>query len=233
MAGPALVLLATGLLALLLAWFAGMRLVAAAASATGTGAPGRGTILLRLFAIFFVAAAAGLMVLSQAAGIVAAYGGATQFSLFATTGITGGIAVARLGGGWLIDRLSIPSVMAAAQAMAFAGTLLLTLWPGPEVCVAALLMIGMGYGVVSGATAAAVACYWPKAFYGRVVSRIYIAWCAAAVTLPVLAAHLFDVTGGYQTAILVAGAGNIVGVVTALTLPRQIRVEALPAEHVA
>ena len=105
--------------------------------------------------------------------------------------------------------------------MACLGTVLLTLWPSPEVCVLALLMIGMGYGIISGSTAAAVACYWPKALYGRVASRIYIAWCAAAVTLPLLAAHLFDLTGGYQTAIIVAGAGNLAGALIALTLPRQ------------
>ena len=180
-------------------------------------------IFLKLFLVFFAAAAAGLMVLSQAAGIVAAYGGAKDLALFATTGITGGIALARLGGGWLTDRMAIPVVMAGAQAIAFAGALLLTLWPGAEAAVAALLMIGMGYGVVSGATAAAVASYWPRALFGRVASRIYIAWCAAAVSLPVLAAHLFDLTGGYETAILIAGAGNIVGVLTASTLPRQNR----------
>ena len=238
LAGTAGVLLATGLLALFLAAFAGMRLVATAGPGTvNAGAHaqdmhaqdihaqdmGQRGIFLKLFAVFFVAAAAGLMVLSQAAGIVAAYGGAKQLALFATTGITGGIALARIGGGWLTDRVAIPFVMAGAQAMAFAGTVLLTLWPGAEAAVAALLMIGMGYGVISGATAAAVASYWPKALFGRVVSRVYIAWCAAAISLPILAAHIFDLTGGYETAFMLAGAGNVAGVLTALTLPRQAK----------
>ena len=223
MATTAAVLLSSGMLTAGLARFAGMRL-APSPAAGGAAAPikaGRTGDFWRLFAIFFVAAAAGLTVLSQAAGIVAAYGGAKAFALFATTGLTAGIAIARLGGGWLVDRLAIPYVMSGAQVMACLGTVLLTLWPSPEVCVLALLMIGIGYGIISGSTAAAVACYWPKSLYGRVASRIYIAWCAAAVTLPLLAAHLFDLTGGYQTAIIVAGAGNLAGALIALTLPRQ------------
>ena len=105
--------------------------------------------------------------------------------------------------------------------LACAGTVLLTLWPGVLTAAAALLMVGMGYGVISGATAAAVAIYWPKALFGRVASRIYIAWCAAAISLPILAAHIFDLTGGYETAFMLAGAGNVAGVLTALTLPKQ------------
>ena len=45
---------------------------------------------------FFLAAAAGLMVMSQAAGIVQAYGGQTALAVGATTFITGAIAAARV-----------------------------------------------------------------------------------------------------------------------------------------
>lgn len=218
------VLLATGLAALLLASYAGMRLAAPAQpGGTAADAPGRRDIFVKLFLVFFAAAAAGLMVLSQAAGIVKAYGGSNHLALLATTGITGGIAVARLGGGWLTDRIAIPFVMAGAQALAFAGTVLLTIWPGALSAAAALLIVGMGYGIISGATAAAIASYWPKALFGRIAARVYIAWCAAAISLPILAAHIFDLTGGYHTAFLLAGAGNVAGLLTALTLPRQER----------
>ena len=84
-----------------------------------------------------------------------------------------------------------------------------------------LAMIGMGYGFISGSSAAAVACYWPSSSYGRIASRLYIAWCVAAVSLPVLAGHLFDITGGYRTVVIIAGCGNLLGIAIALTLPRQ------------
>jgi MFS family permease len=111
--------------------------------------------------------------------------------------------------------------MAAAHVLALAGTIVLTLWPTPIVSLATLAMIGMGYGFISGSTAGAIAAYWPSSDYGRIASRLYIAWCAAAVTLPVLAGHLYDLSGGYRLAIAIAGFGNLLGIVVACFLPRQ------------
>jgi drug/metabolite transporter (DMT)-like permease/MFS family permease len=180
----------------------------------------RRSVFWKIFAIFFVAAAAGLLVLSQAAGIVVAYGGASALAVAGTTGITAAIAAARLGGGWLVDRLPVPHVMAGAMAVAMGGAIALTLWPGPWVAIGCLGLVGIGYGIISGSTAAAIGLYWERRDFGRMASRLYIAWCIAAVTLPVLAARLFDLTGGYGTAVVLAGLGNLVGVLVALTLPR-------------
>jgi MFS family permease len=162
-------------------------------------------------------------VLSQAAAIFAAYGAAKATALAATTGITAAIAAARVGGGVLVDRLPVPLVAATAQAIALAGAVLLTLVPTPEMAIPTLGMIGVGYGLISGVVAGGIAFYWPKALFGRTASRIYIAWCLAALTLPVVAARLFDLTGGYQTAIVLAGAANLCGVIVGLSLPRQTR----------
>jgi MFS family permease len=82
-------------------------------------------------------------------------------------------------------------------------------------------MIGVGYGFVSGSTAAGVGLYWPPADYGRVAGRTYIAWCLAAIGLPVLAGYLFDTTHSYVTAMMIAGAANVTGMAAALTLPKQ------------
>jgi OFA family oxalate/formate antiporter-like MFS transporter len=182
-------------------------------------------VFWRLWLVFFLAASAGLMVLSQAAGIIAAYGGATALAVYGTTFIAGTIAVARLGGGWMVDWLTIPAVAAGAHAVALAGNVALTLWPGPEVSVVALALVGLGYGVISGVTAAAVAVYWRRALYGRIASRIYLAWCAAAIILPIAAGRLFDLTQSYGTAILIAAGGNALGVLVALGLPRATRGE--------
>jgi len=179
----------------------------------------RSTFFL-LAGVFFLAAAAGLMVMSQAAGIVQAYGGPTALAVAATTFITGAVGAARIAGGWLTDRFAVPRVAAGSQLFAACGALLLSLWPGPLVAVPALAMIAMGYGFISGVTAAAIARYWHKNAFGRVAGRLYIAWCAAAVTLPVLAGWLYDRTGGYATAVLIAGALNLLAAAISLRLPR-------------
>ncbi len=219
--GFAAVLAVTGLISAWLIAHSGVTL----AAATGIVAPGqeerRRPVFWRLWLVFFLAASAGLMVLSQAAGIITAYGGAAALAVYGTTFITGSVAAARLGGGWMVDWLAIPTVAAGAHAVALAGNVALTLWPGPGASVLALSLVGMGYGVISGVTAAAVAVYWRRALYGRVASRLYTAWCAAAIILPIIAGRLFDLTQGYGAAVLIAAGGNALGVLVALGLPRQ------------
>lgn len=219
MGALALVLLLSGLAAMVLLKLSGVILPRQIAG--GVSRDRRGAIFARLFIVFFVAAAAGLTVLSQAAGIISAYGGTTRLALAATTAIAGGIAVARVSGGWLTDRFPVPHVGAFAQGFALTGAILLTLWPHPWVAAVALGMVGMGYGFISGCAAAAVALYWPPADYGRIASRMYIAWCVAAISLPLLAGYLFDLTQGYETTVIIAGCGNLVGVIVALGLPRR------------
>ena len=224
LAGLAAVVGTTGVVAALLVAYAGV-VLAKTGRPTVLKAAGfqssQRSIFWKLFTVLFLAASAGLMVLSQAAGMVVAFGAGKVASLLATTGITAAIAAARLVGGWLTDRLPVPFVAASAQAIALFGAIALTVRPSPEVAILTLALIGIGYGLISGVTAGAVASYWPKAEYGRIVSRTYIAWCLAATSLPVLAGRLYDLTGGYEIAVIVAGSGNLLAVLVALTLPRQ------------
>jgi OFA family oxalate/formate antiporter-like MFS transporter len=180
-------------------------------------------LFAKLFTVFLLAAAAGLTVMSQAAGILQAYGGQTALALGGTTFITGAIAAARIGGGWLVDRFPVPWVAVGAHACSLAGALLLAAWPQPLVAIPALAMIGMGYGFVSGLTAGGIAQYWHRNVFGKVSSRLYIAWCIAALSLPVLAGWLFDRTQSYGTAVLIAAGVNVVGMLVAARLPAQVR----------
>ncbi len=219
--GFAAVLAITGVVSAWLVAEAGVAVSAEIGSVTLGEGERRRAVFWRLSIVFFLAASAGLMVLSQAAGIIAAYGGATALAVYGTTFITATIAVARLGGGWMVDWLAIPTVAAGAHAVALAGNVALTLWPGPLVSVFSLALVGMGYGVISGVTAAAVAVYWRRAVYGRMASRVYIAWSAAAIVLPVIAGRLFDLTQGYGSAVLIAAGANVLGVLVSLGLPRR------------
>ena len=221
LAGLAAVLAITGATSVWLIAHSGVTLEAASRAVAPSEKERRRSVFWRLWLVFFLAASAGLMVLSQAAGIITAYGGATALAVYGTTFITGSIAGARLGGGWMVDWLAIPTVAAGAHAVALAGNAALTLWPGPSVAVLALALVGLGYGLISGVTAAAVAVYWSRALYGRVAGRLYLAWCAGAVVLPIIAGRLFDLTHGYGTAVLIAAGANALGVLVALGLPRQ------------
>jgi OFA family oxalate/formate antiporter-like MFS transporter len=217
----ALVLAVTGLLSAWLVARSGVTLSAGTTAVAPSAEERRRAVFWRLSLVFFLAASAGLMVLSQAAGIITAYGGATALAVYGTTFIAGSIAAARVGGGWMVDWLSIPGVAVVAHAIALAGNVGLTLWPGPWVAVIALTLVGSGYGLISGVTAAAVAVYWRRALYGLMVSRIYVAWCAAAIILPIAAGRLFDLTQSYGAAILIGAGANVLGMFLALGLPAE------------
>ena len=219
--GFAAVLAVTGFASAWLVASAGVAISAETGSVALGAGERRRAVFWRLSIVFFLAASAGLMVLSQAAGMIAAYGGAAALAVYGTTFITATIAVARLGGGWMVDWLAIPTVAAGAHTVALAGNVALTLWPGPLVSVFSLALVGMGYGVISGVTAASVAVYWRRALYGRMASRVYIAWSAAAIVLPVVAGRLFDLTQGYGSAVLIAAGANVLGILVSLGLPRR------------
>jgi MFS transporter, OFA family, oxalate/formate antiporter len=220
--GLAVVLALSGLVSAWLTAQSGVTLATAGASATLAPDERRRAVFWRLWLVFFLAASAGLMVLSQAAGIITAYGGAAGLAVYGTTFITATIAAARIAGGWMVDWLAIPTVAAGAHLVALCGGVALTLWPGPAMSVAALALVGLGYGLISGVTAAAIAVYWRRAVYGRMAGRIYMAWCAGAIVLPVVAGRLFDLTQGYGAAVLIAAGGNAAGVLVALGLPREV-----------
>lgn len=222
LAGTALI--GAGLIA-----FSGVRLADAAPKGPGNRfVLTQRTSFWKLFFTFFLAAAAGLTMLSQAAGIVKAYGGTTTVAVAATTAITTAIAAARITGGFLVDRFPIPFVAVGAQLLALTGAVLLTVYPSVAMCVAGILMIGIGYGLVSGVMAGSIAAYWEAAAYGRISSRMYAAWCVAAISLPVVAARLFDMTGGYHYAIMLAGGCNLLALMVGSQLPRRAKATATP-----
>ena len=195
------------------------RIHMADASAADAGGRRLGKTFYLLATVFFLAAAAGLMVLSQAAAIVQAYGGAAALAIGATTFISGAVGGARIAGGWLVDHLTAARVGAGAHLCSLAGALLLSFLPAPLTAALGLALIGIGYGLVSGLAAGGIAQYWHKNQFGLVASRLYIAWCAAAVSLPVLAGALFDRTGSYELAVWIAAGINILGALAALRLP--------------
>ena len=217
LAGLGVVVLAACALAAALLRAADIRMLEASSTEVGEGRFGRTFYLLA--AVFFLAAAAGLTVLSQAAAIVQAYGGAAALAVGATTFITGAVGAARIVGGWLVDHVRAARVGVGAHLCSLAGAVMLSLIPTPVTAAFALGLIGIGYGLVSGLTAGAIAQYWHKNQYGLIGSRLYIAWCAAAISLPVLAGALFDRTGSYAAAVWIAAGINVLGALIALRLP--------------
>src|SRR5258705_9412532 len=110
----AVVLAVTGVIGAWLIARSGVRLAAIGAADAPAGEERRRVVFWQLWLVFFLAASAGLMVLSQAAGIIVAYGGATAMAVFRTTFIPGTIPGAPGGGGWVVGWLTLPPLPAGA-----------------------------------------------------------------------------------------------------------------------
>lgn len=217
LAGLGAVVLASCAVAAALLRAAQIRMLDASANEARGGGLDRTFYLLT--AVFFLAAAAGLTVLSQAAAIVQAYGGVAGLAVGATTFITGAVGAARIAGGWLADHFAAARVGVGAHLCSLAGALVLSFVPTPLAAAFSLGLIGIGYGIVSGLAAGAIAQYWHRNQFGLIASRLYIAWCAAAISLPVLAGALFDRTGSYASAVWIAAGINVLGALIAHRLP--------------
>lgn len=217
LAGLGVVVLAACAISAVLFHAAEIRMLDASSTEAAQGRLGRAFYLLT--GVFFLAAAAGLTVLSQAAAIVQAYGGGGALAVGATTFITGAVGAARIAGGWLVDHFAAARVGVGAHVCSLAGAVILSLFPSPLTAACALGLIGVGYGIVSGLVAGAIAQYWHKNQFGLVAGRLYIAWCVAAISLPVLAGALFDRTGSYASAVWIAAGINVLGALIARMLP--------------
>jgi MFS family permease len=217
LAGLGVVVLAACAIAAALLRIAEIRMLDASSTEVASDRLGRTFYLLA--AVFFLAAAGGLTVLSQAAAIVQAYGGGAVLAVGATTFITGAVGGARIAGGWLVDHFAPARVGVGAHLCSLAGALMLSLIPAPVTAAFALGLIGVGYGIVSGLAAGTIAQYWHKNEFGLIASRLYIAWCAAAISLPVLAGALFDRTGSYASAVWLAAGISVLGALIASRLP--------------
>lgn len=95
--------------------------------------------------------------------------------------------------------------------------------PEAGVTLVALAVVGLGYGAVSSLVPAAAAAFFGAATIARTYGRLFTAWGIAGLATPVLAGVLFDLTGSYRAALLVAAAAAAGAALTALLLPRAPR----------
>jgi MFS family permease len=187
----------------------------------GAPAPAAGetALMLRLWCGFFFGACAGLMTLGHAAGIAAAYGAAVSGAALATALVTGGNGAGRIVCGWLADALPVRAVLAGAALLAAAGLFGLALFPSLGAAFVAVAAIGLAYGGMAATYPAATARYFGAERMGVVFGRVFTAWGAAGFVAPAVAGALFDLTGGYRLAVLLAGGAALLSAAAAATLP--------------
>ena len=151
--------------------------------------------------------------LLQDAGLTAKQAG----QLGAALGLS--VMVARLFIGFIIDRVFAPYVAAVAFSSVALGCLALGLG-GIEYAMVAAIALGFAVGAEVDLIGYFTARYFGLAHYGAIYGLQYSIFIFGAAIGPVYTGYIWDVTGNYDLALIIAAALMVPVVIIALTLPR-------------
>lgn len=189
-------------------------------STPGDGGEMRGLGLMWLG--YFGGVMAGLMVIGHAAGIAAATGpGLAPWMapvVIALCNLLGSLV-----GGRAADALPAGVVLVGLPLLTCAGLVLLVV-AGASGLVVALGMAGFAYGGTIAAYPPVIAKRVGQDHSAKVYGRVFTAWGVAGLSGPWLAGALFDASGQYGVALMVAAG---FGVVSALAAARVFRADAM------
>ncbi|MFK7941079.1 MAG: hypothetical protein AB8B82_16990 [Roseovarius sp.] len=156
-----------------------------------------------LWLAYFGGVMAGLMVIGHAAGIAAVLRPGTTTWLAPVV-----IAACNLAGamiaGRLADTLSLGRLLGALAAASALALACLASLGTTAAMLPAFGLIGFAYGGTIAVYPAAIAKLYGMTRGPRIYGRVFTAWGAAGVLGPWLAGMLFDLGGGYHTALLTA-----------------------------
>ena len=162
------------------------------------------TEIVVLWLAYGLAVTAGLMAIGHATGIAKSLGAAAAGIVAAPVVIALCNMLGSLGGGWLADRVGPVRILTGLAMLS--ALVLLALGGGAGVSpLAGLGLIGLAYGAVITVTPAMIARRFGVASGVAVYGRVFTAWAVAGLGGPVLAGWLYDRTGVYDIALIVAG----------------------------
>lgn len=219
--GMALVLLGTGVASAILLRAAGLQLPSESDDVTVTTPGWRDRLLWLLWGGYCLSTTAGLMAIGHAATIVGAAGGRAGQLVAGAMLIGLGNAVGGFLGGWAADRWSIRNLLMFLTLISAAMLFLLATSASPIVVIAGLTVIGFAYGAIVGVYPVAVAVYYGARQSARMFGRVFTAWAVAGLTGPWFAGLVYDMTGGYAIALVLAGVAVLVATIVCAALPQR------------
>jgi hypothetical protein len=172
-----------------------------------------------LWAAFFGASAAGLVVIGHAAAIVASVGGGAAALTLGTALAAGGNGVGRLAAGGLCDRLGVRAVLAGAGVLAAVALLALAALASAPAAVGALAVAGVAYGATAVAVPVGAARYFGPDRATAVFGRIFTAWGVAGLVAPVAAGAAYDAAHDYRGVLVALGAAAAMAAAAGAALP--------------
>ena len=145
----------------------------------------------------------GLMAIGHAAGIVLWKGLDSGQATLGAMMIGVGSALGGFLAGWLIDRWPVTRFLVGLPLLASAALLLISPASGGFAVIALLSIIGFSYGSIIAVYPVAISNYFAEAG-PRVYGQVFTAWGFAGLVAPWTAGLIFDWSGGYAQALVVA-----------------------------
>jgi MFS family permease len=178
-----------------------------------------------LWVLYFFAMFACLMIFGHAAAMVSAVGGTAGLAAAGAMLVGAGSLVGSVVAGFFGDRTSPRCILLVSFVAA--GGAMVALWQvGAALPVlAGLSIVGLAYGAVIAIMPAHIRMVFGSAVAFSAFSWIFLGWGVAGFLGPWAAGTIFDATGGYRSAFLVALAS--LGAASVLTL-RLRRSSSLP-----
>ncbi|MGB0387332.1 MAG: MFS transporter [Ardenticatenaceae bacterium] len=188
-----------------------------------TSAPVFDRMILRLWIGYGFGAAAGLMAIGHATGIVSDNGGSTELTVLGAMLISVGNAIGGTLAGYMADRINARRLLLALPLLSALALSLLLTTSEPQVAIAILTVIGFSYGAIIVVYPAAVTTLFGANQAARVYGIVFTAWGLAGLGAPWLAGYLYDSSGTYQSALGIAILTGLVSFGAALGLPSSPR----------
>ena len=199
----ALAILLAGLLAAALLAVAGVRFGPGRDVGTPDSNAPRGAMVLRYWLAYLCAVFAGLMAIGHAAGIALANGASIALSNRTAATIGVGSTLGGFAAGWLVDRAGSRRLLIGLPLLSTLSLAGLALVGGPVTTLALLSLAGFSYGAVIAVYPVAVADEF-GARGPRVYGLVFTAWGLAGLSAPWSAGLLYDSSGDYRVALILA-----------------------------
>ena len=168
-------------------------------------------------------ALAGLMVMGHATGIVVAAGGSTALAIGGAMVIALGNMLGGLAAGVLSDRIRISTLLIIQPLMSVLVLIVLVASSNAFVLLISLVFVGFSYGSIIAVYPVAVIKIFGEGSSSQIYGRVFTAWGLAGLAGPWLAGLLYELTGDYMLALLVAATSSMLSVMVAYLIKRQMK----------
>lgn len=182
---------------------------------------GHRPVLAYLWLGYGLGVVAGLMAIGHAAGLVTARGGSGNLPVLGAMLIGLGNASGGFVAGWVADKWPIKRLLGGLPLVSASALTALALTDGAVAATVWLCLIGFAYGAIIAVYPYTAPHYFGQALAAKTYGLIFTAWGLAGLGGPWLAGRIYDSTGGYHAALMVAAVAGLASAAVTQLLPQR------------